>query len=69
MLIDGVASNVVSVKSGMPQGIVSAPLMFLLYINDISDNISLLLCLFSDDCLIYRVIKSDEDMQNLHEKM
>ena len=63
--IDGVTSNVVSVKSGVPQGTVLGPLMFLLYINDISDNISSSLRLFADDCLMYRVIKSAEDVHRL----
>ena len=37
------------VESGVPQGTVLGPLCFLLYINDMGDDISLQLKLFADD--------------------
>ena len=41
--------------------------LFLLYINNINNNISSLLRLFADDCIIYRIIKSDLQLQqDLH---
>ena len=44
--------------------------MFLLYINNINNNISSSLRLFADDCIIYRIIKSEQDhlqlQQDLH---
>ena len=36
--------------------------MFLIYINDISEQV---LCLFADDCLLYRIISTETDAQQL----
>ena len=59
ILLDGELSNYVPVSSGVPQGTVLGPLMFLIYINNITENISSQLRLFADDCLLYRAIKTE----------
>ena len=46
VLLNGVSSTSVRVSSGVPQGTVLSPLMFLLYINDITKSITSLLRLF-----------------------
>jgi len=61
VIVDGSASVWVLVKSGVPQGTVLGPLMFLIYINDFGDNMSSSLQLFADDCILYRTITSSED--------
>ena len=48
--LDGSFSNFASVHSGVPQGTVLGPLMFLLYTNDITEHINSKLRLFADDC-------------------
>ena len=47
------------------QGTVLGPLMFLIHINDISEQVSSPFCLFADDCLPYRVIHTKTDAQQL----
>ena len=53
--VNGSQSSWSDVVSGVPQGTVLGPLLFLLYINDITDNIQPNIRLFADDCIVYRV--------------
>ena len=54
--------------SGVPQGTVLGPLLFLHHINDLPSVVSSKVRRFADDCLIYRNIKTKEDqiaLQNI----
>ena len=53
------------VESGVPQGTVLGPLMFLCHINDLPDCVKSQVRLFADDCLIYPQIKTQKDHQIL----
>ena len=68
-MLDSESSSPVPVLSGVPQGTVLGPLMFLLYINDITKGINSALHLFADGCLLYRVINSVEDTSKLREDL
>ena len=61
VVCDGSISEVVNVTSGVPQGSVLGPLLFLVFINDLPSCIKSTCRLFADDCLLYRQIHSKHD--------
>ena len=72
VVVDGEASSFVKVTSGVPQGTVLGPPMFLLFTNDIHENLDSTLRLFADDALLYRSINTMNDsliLQNDTDKL
>ena len=65
VVVDGSSSESARVKSGVPQGTVLGPLLFLTYINDLPSTVSSQARLFADDCLLYRSIKCRADQEKL----
>ena len=61
----GYTSDLANVISGVPQGTVLGPLLFLIYINDLPECVSSMCSLFADDCLVYRRIESERDIEIL----
>ena len=61
VVVDGQQSKASQVISGVPQGTVLGPLLFLLYINDIASGTSSTIKLFADDCVIYRRVTTAAD--------
>ena len=45
------------------------PILFLIFINDLPDNLNSTVCLFADDCVLYRNIRWSEDQQILQDDL
>ena len=72
--VDGAKSSWKKVLSGIPQGSVIGPILFVIFINDMPDSVKHSLCkLFADDCKLYGKVTSagvnmvQEDLTNLEQ--
>ena len=66
VIVNGCSSNPTNVMSGVPQGTVLTPLLFLCYINDLPENVSSKARLYADDVLLYKTIHTKEDCLTLN---
>ena len=69
VVVDGIQSDLVTVDSGVPQGTVLGPILFLLHLNNLPSVISSKVRLFADDCLVYREIKSRQNQNDLQKDL
>ena len=59
VVVHGSGSERYSVTSGVPQGTVLAPLLFLIYVNHVTESVKAEYCLFADDLKLYLSMRSD----------
>ena len=64
VLLNGVISDTLPISSGVPQGSILGPLLFLIYVNDLPSSISspsVGISLFADDTKCFSVVESPAD--------
>ena len=69
VVVDGEGSGWVPVESGVPQGTVLDLVLFLAFINDLPKAVKSNVRLFTDDCVVYRQVKSDSDCAILQDDL
>ena len=57
VVLNGSFSSYSTVESGVPQGSVLGPLLFLIYINDLERNIKSNIKFFADDTMLFSIVK------------
>ena len=69
VVIESTSSEVTSVDSGVPQGTVLGPLLFLCHKNDLPQTVTSHVRMFTDDCLLYRQINGQNDHHTLQKDL
>ena len=65
VVLEGEYSEESCVRSRVPQGTVLGPFCFLLFVNDIGNDITWNIGLFADDTLLYRLVHNSDDAISL----
>ena len=68
IVLNGHASTWINVTAGVPQGSILGPLLFLIYINDLSEGLSTNANLFADDTSLFSVIHDNQTSANILNK-
>ena len=69
VVLEGENSSEVTVDSGVPQGTILGPILFLCHINYLPDAVKSQVCLLADDCRLYRPINSQKDHDILQQDL
>ena len=57
VVLNGSFSEFFSIESGVPQGSILGPLLFLIYINDLEENIKSNITFFADDTMLFSIVQ------------
>ena len=63
--VNGINSEWANITSGIPQGSVLGPIQFVLFINDLPENIVSNVYMFADDTKVFKTINSPNDQHTL----
>ena len=69
MVINGRDSDWTDITSGVPQGSVLGPTLFLMFINDLEDGVQSTVLKFADDTKLYTEVTNEEGGEQLQEDL
>ena len=69
VMVNSSSSSWVKVSSGVPQGSVLGPLLFLIFVNDLPDLVKSSIKMFADDTKLWATISNTTDSKMLQEDL
>jgi len=63
--LNGIMSSLSEVLSGIPQGSILGPILFVIFINDLLDAVTSTTKIFADDTKLFKAIRGPEDREKL----
>jgi hypothetical protein len=69
VLINGAASSWIEVTSGVPQGSVLGPVLFIIFVNDLPEVTHAVAQMFADDTKLFQLVSDDESRRLLQEDL
>ncbi|CAH1277366.1 Hypp9585 [Branchiostoma lanceolatum] len=69
VVLNGTSSSWTPVRSGIPQGSVLGPVLFVVYINDLPEAVSSTVRIFADDSKLYQGVKDNKGRVNLQKDL
>ena len=67
--VNGIHSGWTKVRSGVPQGSVLGPILFIIFINDLPEHIEAWSSIFADDTKVLEIIRDEEDCKKLQKDL
>ena len=67
VVLNGISSDWTDVISGVPEGSVLGPILFILYVNDLPDKVNSYCKIFDDDTKLYKEINTLKDYEDLQD--
>ena len=64
VVLNGQTSSRRSVIAGVPQGLILGPLLFLVHINDLPNELKSSIKLFADDTSVFTIVKNKNESAN-----
>ena len=64
VVLDGQHSSIFRITSGVPQGSILGPILFLIFINDLPDNLLSKVAIFADDTSLYSCLNEKSNLSD-----